>query len=106
MGLEVKRGSLFCFLCAAVFADCLRSTAAAERDLSEPFKVSLTVDRQPLSEALHRLEEKLGRPVFYLREKPAEDDRVLAKEVSLRFENAILWDLIDDLGRQADVRLT
>src|SRR5689334_12739630 len=105
MGLEVKRRSLFGFLCAAASANCLRIAAAAEHDLSEPGKLSLTVDRQPLSEALHLLEEKLGRPVIYLREKPEVDDRVLAKEVSLRIQNGSLWDLIEGLGGQADVRL-
>src|SRR5262245_3085329 len=105
MGLEVKRGLFFSVLCTVASANCLRSAAAAERDLSEPGKLTLRFDRQPLSEALHLLEEKLGRPVVYLREKPAEDDRVLSKEISLRFENATLWDLIEDLAGQSDVRL-
>jgi hypothetical protein len=101
MGLEVKRGLLLCAAAAAIS----RTAPAAERDLAEPGRLSLTVEKQPLSESLPLLEEKLGRPVVYLRGKSAEDDRILAKEITLRVESATLWDLLEEIARQTEVRL-
>src|SRR5262245_4355447 len=104
MGLEAKMGLLVCSA-AGVFA-AAGSLAGGERlELAEPQKLSLKVEKKPLSEALKLLEEKLGRPVIWLPGKSADDERVLATEVSLALEGVTVWEAVEQLAAQSEVRL-
>src|SRR5688572_26876793 len=104
MGLEAKMGLLFCSA-AGVFAGAVSLPAGERLELANPQKLSLKVEKKPLSEALQLFEEKLGRPVVYLPGKSVEDERVLAKEVSLALDGVTVWEAVEQLAAQSEVRL-